>query len=400
MKLADGSGKSFAVNGMRVLDEDGSGEDDSVNPTRSTDFMSDKDPPARVDLRRYCTDVEDQSESNSCCANAAAGALEYLCKREAMETGDDVGDISRLFIYFVGRKNDQVRRGRNALVKDEGMTLVGAANALQSQGACLAKTWQFQLDNVNSRPPQDAFNEASNYKITHVERVPVDERAMKQCLAEGYPIVFGCKLTERFFNAPNGAVVTPDPNDPQSAEHGRHAMLIVGYSDSNQTFIVRNSWGPNYGDDGYCYMPYDYLCNPQLNMGHMWSARGMTNVDFTPEEEDDDNDLFDHTISPPDNTVVEYEVEEEDLGDDEDDPDGGDNDQAMFDPNSIFDAMFGQFDTDNSGSVSKSECKTLLQKLGVPWFLASAAFSHLDSDGSGTLSKDEFITAFGSLLGL
>jgi hypothetical protein len=53
------------------------------------------------------TEVEDQSQSNSCCANAVAGAYEYLCKRKAMETGDTIGDISRLFIYYVGRKNDQ-----------------------------------------------------------------------------------------------------------------------------------------------------------------------------------------------------------------------------------------------------------------------------------------------------
>ena len=241
-KIVRLGGRSFAANGFN-------GEEDLGPIMRSSDFDSNTDPPPRIDLRPYCTPVENQSQTNSCCANAAAGAYEYLCARVAAENGDEVGDISRLFIYFVGRKNDQVRRGQGSMmVKDEGITLSGAANALEAQGACLESTWGFDLDHVNDRPPDSAFDEASKYKITEVKMVPVDLRAMKQCLAEGYPIVFGCKLTKPFFKAPKGVVKTPDPSDPASAEHGRHAMLIVGYSDSSQTFIVRNSWGPDWGD--------------------------------------------------------------------------------------------------------------------------------------------------------
>jgi len=143
-------------------------------------------------------------------------------------------------------------------------------------------------------------------------------------------------------------------------------------------------------------MPYDYLCNPELNMGGMWSCRGLTDYDFTPEDQPDDDDLFDTTTEPE---VPDVEVEEEEFDDYEKDPDG-DKDAGLFDPNFIFNAMFAKFDTDGSGSVSKDECKALLAKLGVPWFLASSAFSALDSDGSGTLSQEEFVSAFGGLLRL
>jgi EF-hand domain len=51
-------------------------------------------------------------------------------------------------------------------------------------------------------------------------------------------------------------------------------------------------------------------------------------------------------------------------------------------------------------AVSKDECKALLAKLGVPWFLASSAFSAIDKDGSGTLGEKEFIDAFGGLMKL
>ena len=45
---------------------------------------------------------------------------------------------------------------------------------------------------------------------------------------------------------------------------GGHAVVAVGYDDSKECFIVRNSWGTNWGDAGYFYMPYAYLTNPEL----------------------------------------------------------------------------------------------------------------------------------------
>ena len=45
---------------------------------------------------------------------------------------------------------------------------------------------------------------------------------------------------------------------------GGHAVCIVGYDESKQTFKVRNSWGEKWGDDGYCYFPFEYITNPNL----------------------------------------------------------------------------------------------------------------------------------------
>ena len=70
----------------------------------------------KVDLRPYMTAIEDQSQSNSCCANAIAGAYEFLNKRDAMRRGDSTADISRLFIYYVGRKKDQHQFGENTRI--------------------------------------------------------------------------------------------------------------------------------------------------------------------------------------------------------------------------------------------------------------------------------------------
>jgi hypothetical protein len=75
----------------------------------------------------------------------------------------------------------------------------------------------------------------------------------------------------------------PNPRDVGRGEHGRHAMLCVGYSDVDQVFIVRNSWGADWGVKGYCYMPYNYLMSKKLNDGDCWMLRSANRL---PEPEE------------------------------------------------------------------------------------------------------------------
>ncbi len=60
---------------------------------------------------------------------------------------------------------------------------------------------------------------------------------------------------------------------PQPAEQalGGHAVLAVGYDDGQQRFI-RNSWGPGWGIQGYCMMPYLYLSDGSL-ASDFWTVR-------------------------------------------------------------------------------------------------------------------------------
>lgn len=144
--------------------------------------------------------VEDQSQSNSCCANAAVGAYEYLVWREAEARNDQPGDVSRLFVYYVGRMRDkQIYRDRDPIA-DEGMTLTGAIDALTMKGACLDSSWPFNLQKINEIPPAATFDEAMRYKISEAKEIPTTIEAMKACLAEGYPIIFGLKLTHTLWS--------------------------------------------------------------------------------------------------------------------------------------------------------------------------------------------------------
>ena len=51
---------------------------------------------------------------------------------------------------------------------------------------------------------------------------------------------------------------------PSETVLGGHAVLCVGYDDKTQRFLVRNSWGVDWGLKGYFTMPYAYLTNNNL----------------------------------------------------------------------------------------------------------------------------------------
>jgi hypothetical protein len=58
-------------------------------------------------------------------------------------------------------------------------------------------------------------------------------------------------------------------------------MLCVGYSDKDRMFIVRNSWGPAWGDQGYCYIPYDYVMHSDYNGHDSWIIKAVNDLDFS-----------------------------------------------------------------------------------------------------------------------
>lgn len=238
--------------------------------------------PPKVDLRQYLTEIEDQQNTNSCVANAVAGAYEYLVKKH--EERDY--DVSRLFIYYNARD-------LGGIEGDNGSMIADAIEGLRNHGACAEDSWPFAQGKVNKRPTDEAYEEAEQFVVEDMQLVPVNLTAWKNCLAEGYPIIFGISLYESFDqHRKKGVVPLPTPKEASRESHGGHAMLCVGYSDPDRVFIVRNSWGANWGDNGYCYIPYDYLVNPKYNDGDCWIIRQLENFELDQESWGDDTSLI------------------------------------------------------------------------------------------------------------
>jgi C1A family cysteine protease len=104
------------------------------------------------------------------------------------------------------------------------------------------------------------------------QRVTPVLNQLRGCLASGYPFVFGFTVYESFESpaaAKSGHASMPKPSE-QSI--GSHAVMCAGYDDSKQWFIVRNSWGPNWGLKGYFTLPYAYVTEAQL-ASDFWTIR-------------------------------------------------------------------------------------------------------------------------------
>jgi C1A family cysteine protease len=95
---------------------------------------------------------------------------------------------------------------------------------------------------------------------------------MRGCLASGYLFVLGFTVYQGFESqlvAQTGEAQLPQPGEQVV---GGHAVLVTGYDDSQQRFLVRNSWGTGWGKDGYFTIPYAYLTDPNL-ASDIWTVR-------------------------------------------------------------------------------------------------------------------------------
>ena len=204
------------------------------------------DLPQRVDLRGLCTPVEDQGHIGSCAANAVVGAMEY----HQRATGRDVTDLSRLFLYYNARKLADKEH------EDAGTYIHHAMAAVLAYGVCPEAMWPYQRAMWSTKPAEPCYEAALEFEAVSYARATTPA-AWKQALVSGLPIVFGAMIPGEMIQGEaraDGRISVPANAWP--APGGGHAMLIVGYDDADQTWTVRNSWGPEWGDAGHVHVPY------------------------------------------------------------------------------------------------------------------------------------------------
>lgn len=218
--------------------------------------------PAQIDLRKQCPPVYDQGELGSCTANAIGGAIEF--DRMKQHLSDFVP--SRLFIYY----NERVMEG--TVDSDSGAQIRDGIKSVAKQGACPEKEWPYDINKFTVKPPAQCYQDALKDRAVSYSRLTHNLNQMKGCLASGFPFVFGFTVYESFESqtvAQTGHAPMPQPNEQVL---GGHAVLAVGYDDSHQWFLVRNSWGTQWGMQGYFTLPYAYLIDPNLADDY-WTIR-------------------------------------------------------------------------------------------------------------------------------
>ncbi len=104
---------------------------------------------------------------------------------------------------------------------------------------------------------------ADKYTIKSFREIkPLTKDAIKQYLAQGELVVFGAELGDEFMYANDATVLTKQTSFTATGQHAYHAMVCAGYDDtkgSNGAFLVVNSWGTNWGDDGYIWVDENFF---------------------------------------------------------------------------------------------------------------------------------------------
>jgi len=220
--------------------------------------------PLSVDMRPLCPPVYDQGDLGSCTANAVGGNVQFLWR---MQKSHDIVP-SRLFIYYVERMIE------GAIGYDSGAMLRDGIKAVAKYGAPPETDWPYDIAKFTVRPPANVWTEALLEQALRYARVQRSLSQMKGCLASGFPFVFGFSVYDSFESqqvADTGVVPMPQHGERLL---GGHAVMAVGYDESQRRFIVRNSWGAAWGMSGYFSMPYAYLTDSGLS-SDFWTIRLM-----------------------------------------------------------------------------------------------------------------------------
>ena len=151
------------------------------------------------------------------------------------------------------------------------------SKTLAKEGCCTEKLLGYDISQFAKKPSTACYAEAKTRVITQYARLNT-LLDMKTCLAAGYPFVFGFTVYSNFMTAKVAKTGRGDMPGPRDTVQGGHAVCAVGYSDASSRFIIRNSWGPKWGLDGYFTLPYEYVASGGRMSDDFWTIRAGTNL--------------------------------------------------------------------------------------------------------------------------
>lgn len=207
-----------------------------------------------IDLRKFCPPIYDQGKLSSSTANALAFGYQYV---ELINNDTNTFMPSRLFIYYNARKNE------NTVDTDSGASLSDSIKSLKYIGVCSESEWKYDISSFNIKPDNEYYNSAKLHQVNIFYAIKQDLQQLKAALIQGFPFVFGFVVYSNFDNIKvksTGLMEMPNKND---IVVGSHAVAAIGFNDKEKHFIIRNSWGNEWGDDGHFYMPYEFILNPK-----------------------------------------------------------------------------------------------------------------------------------------
>ena len=223
------------------------------------DYVPHKANATSIDLRENFSNIKSQGQQGSCTAHVLTSIYEYILKSNKAQKAD----LSEAFLYYNTRK----KMGEEHL--DKGSSYHLALEALVEFGICEESLMPYNENDFTTTPSQEAYDNALSRRVRKAVNVKCNINDLKSALEDGYPVAISTVLYDSFGQGYKGIVSLPSQEERETSQneenkHRNHAMVICGYSDENKLFIVRNSWGTDFGDNGYCYMPYSYITDETL----------------------------------------------------------------------------------------------------------------------------------------
>lgn len=219
--------------------------------------------PSKADFRSRYPRVWNQKTLGSCTAHAVGGACLFL---DIYDKDMAIVVPSRLFIYYATRSLE------GTISRDSGATIRNSIKAVAKFGYPVEDLWPYNIRDFKVRPSDDVIATAVPQKISSYERVDRDLTSFKEVLSQGYPIVLGFSV----YSSADGDEVTRTGKIPVPQKgdkyRGGHAVLACGYDDELGALIIRNSWGESWGENGYGYLPYEFIEDRNLS-GDFWTIR-------------------------------------------------------------------------------------------------------------------------------
>jgi C1A family cysteine protease len=218
--------------------------------------------PCCASLKSAVQEVYNQGAEGSCTANAYCAAYRIL------ET-DKSFLPSRAYVYWHERLQEDGNDPTK--VTDSGANVADGINWVTENGVCSETLWPYGVQ-MNIPPPLVCEENAKGHKLGKLNQIKVgDNQTIKQCLATGIPVMIAIALYKSFeqsFMSRFGVIPMPafiqNPNDTTDTYSGGHEVMLTGYHDFPGYFTFLNSWGSDWGNKGYGYLPYAYVSNTDL----------------------------------------------------------------------------------------------------------------------------------------
>jgi C1A family cysteine protease len=199
--------------------------------------------PSKVDLRDKFLSPRNQGNVQNCTGFASAALFEYRFGQYKEPTY-----FSTLYPWYFARL---LQGWENQNV---GVYLRDILKQIYKYGMVYESVMPFKSNYL--RAPTRVEKAIGGIALMYLSKTSyytLTPALVKDALNKGRPVVFGIRINSSFYGNKTGIIKDITPNS------SGHAMLCIGYDDEMDYFIVRNSWGSSWGDDGYCYIPQKYF---------------------------------------------------------------------------------------------------------------------------------------------